>query len=1191
MNIKFLLASVFFLIECAALFSQPSANFILPPSVCLEENVAIQNVSSDATSYQWDFCEGDLTNSLVFESAGSIGEMATPTDMDIGYHGGNWIGIATSRSNNSVFRINFGSDINDRIFTIQNLGNINGLLSGPDPVKLIYDGAEWFAFMINTNNSTLIRVRFGDTLLNEPIAEVILTGIGGNVVGGLDIAKDEGNYIAVVTNSGLNKLTLVNLGSDLKTNPSPSDVITTTGSSIGTGLDDILLKEYNGRWYAFTGSINDSRVRRYDFGSSLYSDALPTRITPSLSSTQFRGIEIGLDAGEYYGIVITNFGELYRLNFGNDLENLSPTVTALASTPLYNRQFHLELIKSNSFWNIISMNAIDETLVYASFQNHCELNQYSSIEETPYNIMYRNAGVFYVSLTAYNDSGESDMSLQTLTVSSQTAPDIDLTSQNICLSSPVNFSSINTSGNINSYNWNFGDGNSSTSANPNHTYASAGEYTVTLEVTSPDGCENFTQKDITIFPEPAPAFSLPSGTICTNDTYLFENTTPGNYDGNISYEWFVNGVSVATTEDLSYEFPTGGAKEIKLVATIPGCSVESVQNISDVSVGPVAQFTVNDDCVGKALQFNNTSTGDITSTHWDFGNGFTSNLENPLFQYAAPGTYDVTLTLTNSAGCQTSKVLEVNVYELPDVQFTNDLSCEGTPTAFTDETTVGDANVASWKWSFDDPSSGNNTSTDRNPTHTFTTSGAFDVKLVAQTTNGCKDSVQQVVNVKQAPVADFEYDKLCINEAVQFTDTSDPVPGQGITTWSWDLGGVFSAEQNPEATFQFALDYNIGLTVTSENLCTSTTYKTVSVKPAPSVSFGVEQACDNSEAHFFDTTDPLGDPITSRSWNFANQATSVDSSAYHAFSQVGNYDVSLTIMTENGCDYSVTQPIQINEAPTAAFEPSVTFGAPPLDVEFTNQSVGADSFQWIFEEGNTSDIENPTYTFTEEDSYDVKLVASDENGCNDTTTHRINVLYPDLDIVLTALNRNPTDATEVILTVGNNGTVTIDSFKASIDLGNQAIIEKVINQTLNPRVSAGAPVQSVNINLGFNIDPQSLDYLCVTVTPMFEGLEENDLANNTRCINLSNNQTVILAPYPNPASNQLHLQIISNDRNSATIQLFSTRGDLVKNIEIDALSAGMNNILINTADIDKGIYMIKASSGGKTAMYKVVVEN
>ncbi|UII33368.1 PKD domain-containing protein [Fulvivirga ulvae] len=1191
MNIKFLLTSVFFFIECVALFSQPSANYTLPSLVCLEENVAIQNLSSDATSYQWDFCEGDLTNSLVFESVGSISAMATPTDMDIEYHDGNWIGIATSRSNNSVFRINFGSEINDKIFTIQDLGNINGLLSGPDPIKLIYDGAEWFAFIINANNSSLIRVRFGNSLLNEPIAEVLLTGIGGNVVGGLDIAKDGGSYIAVVTNSSLNKLTLVSLGSDLTINPSPSDVITTTGSSIGTGLDDILLKKYNGNWFAFTGSISDSRVRRYDFGGSLFSDALPTRITTTLSSTQFRGIEIGIDAGEYYGIVITNFGELYRLNFGSDLENLSPTVTPLASTPLYNRQFHLELIKSNSFWNIISMNAVDETLVYATFQNDCELNQYSSEDESPYSIKYQNAGTFYVSLTAYNDSGENDMSLQTITVSSQAAPDIDFTSQNLCLTSSINFSSINTSGNINSYNWNFGDGNSSTSANPNHTYASVGDYTVTLEVISSDGCENFTQKDITIFPEPAPAFNLPSGAICTNDTYLFENTTPGNYDGNISYEWFVNGVSVATTEDLSYEFPTGGAKEIKLVATIPGCSVESVQNISNVSVGPVAQFTVNDDCVGKALQFNNTSTGDITSTHWDFGNGFTSNLENPLFQYAAPGTYDVTLTLTNSAGCQTSKVLEVNVYELPDVQFTNDLSCEGTPTAFTDETTVGDANITSWSWSFDDPSSESNTSTDRNPIHTFTTDGAFDVKLVAQTTNGCKDSVQQVVNVKPAPVADFEYDKLCINESVQFMDASEPVPGEDITTWSWDLGGVFSAEQNPVTTFQFAIDYSIGLTVTSENLCTATTYRTISIRPAPSVTFGVEQACDNAEAHFFDTTDPLGDPVTSRSWNLANQATSEDSSAYHAFNQAGSYDVGLTIITENGCDYSVTQSIQINEAPTAAFEPSVTFGAPPLDVEFTNKSVGANNFQWIFEEGSTSDNVNPTYTFTEESPYDVRLVASDENGCNDTITHRINVLDPNLDIVLTAINRNPADETEVILTVGNNGTVTIDSFKASVDLGNQATVEKVISQTLNPRVSSGAPVQSVNINLDFSIDPQSLDYLCVTLIPLFDGLEESDITNNTKCINLDDNQTVILAPYPNPASDQLRIQIISNDQNPATIQLYNAKADLVKEIEINRLLVGMNNILINAADIDKGLYVLKVSVAGKTAMYKVIVEN
>ncbi|MBL6446877.1 PKD domain-containing protein [Fulvivirga sp. 29W222] len=1147
-------------------------------------NGAIQVESSAAGSVQWDFCAGDLystpSSSIVLNNSSFLRSRS----LQLVNENGSWYGFAISTTDNTLLRMFFGDDLtNTPVFT--NLGSLSGAFSSVYAFDMIeYNGVPYI-FAANSGNSTIVRLAFVNGLNDLP--DVLNLGNFGllSSANSISVEEDNGNYYGFVSsNTSIVRLSfgtnLLNLTPTISSYP-------VSGSSSLRGLD--LIKDCSS-WYGILLSYGNFKIYSLSFsggslgGTPVFTE-LPTAVTTRFPAT----IKLVNEGGKFFGFIQSAEGNLYRITFGDHISDFVYNTEDLGKLTLSSQNFALDIQNIDSKWYAFNIDLLNRNLASHSFNNTCSASITTS-ESQSESISYSQAGQYVVSLRTIENEAIS-YHRDTIMISSAVAPDIDFTSQNICLSSPVNFSSINASGNIVSYNWDFGDGNSSTAAAPNHTYASAGSYMVTLAVSSSDGCENFAKKGITIYPEPTPSFNFPSSTICTNDTYVFENTTPGSYNGNISYEWFVNGASVSTAENLNYEFLTGGAKEIKLVATIPGCSAEVIQTISDVSIGPVAQFTVNDDCVGKALQFNNTSTGDITSVHWDFGNGFTSNLENPLFQYATPGTYNVTLTLTNSAGCETSKIQEVNVYELPDVQFTNELSCEGISTVFTDETTVGDANLASWNWDFDDPTSGSNISADRHPTHVFTTSGAFDVKLVVQTTNGCKDSLQQVVNVKPAPEAGFEYDKLCINEPIQFMDASVPVPNEDITDWSWDLGGIYSAVQNPERTFEFALDYSVGLTVTSENLCTSTIYKTVSVKPEPTVIFGVEMACDNADAHFFDTTDPMGDSIISRSWDFDGLATSIDSSSYYAFNQTGNYNVGLTIMTENGCDYSITQSIQINAAPTAEFEPSVTFGAPPLEVEFTNRSEGANSFQWTFEEGNTSGSTNAVYTFTEENSYDVKLVATDENGCNDTITHRINVLYPDLDILFTALNRNPVDETEVILTVGNNGTVTIDSFKTFIDLGNQATIEKVISQTLNPRTSAEAPLQFVNINLGFNIDPRSLDYLCVTLVPLFEGLEESEISNNTKCINLNNDETVILAPFPNPASNQLYLQIISEKVNSATVQLFDTKGDLIKSIDFNELPAGMSNIHINTADINSGIYVLRAYAGGKTAMYKVIVDN
>lgn len=1157
-------------------------------TACVDENLIFNNTAAGDIQYKWDFCPGSLDNSLSDVSLTDIASANQPFALDYTIQGDSTVVFFVNRGSNTLFRALFANGPTDSPEIIS-LGNVGTLLNKPSAVQVTSNSGNWYV-VVGNDNGEIITINFGSSIFNTSPSAALSFSLGVAGLRGMEfIHSSTGKYLFITAGASTGKVYTLKYSGSLSVAP----VLINNSISAGSNPTGISFFNDCGTWIGVVASTSSNQVLQLNYGADLSS--IPEVSTlAGVSAPQ--GITLVKDLNNYFVFATSTADNKVHRFFLKGSFDAIPSLTTVADLKA-GAVVAFDIVKYKGDHFPLGIGFSTKDLEIMKFENDCDASVHFSDEGEPAGVSYTTSGWKFIEVTETDVDNTVRVDIDSVYI--KKLPMADFSAAEKCTDNPVKFSDISVSSDteVIGWSWDFGDpgsggSNTSTLPNPTHIYSLPGEYTVSMTVTDECGKVVNASKTVQVYNtnDLQPDFSFPA-TVCSNGAINFTDQTSFTDDTPVAWSWDFGGQGGSVEQNPTFIFSEPNDYNVVLtVVGISGCE-QSVMKTISVIAGPSPSFTVNDDCVGKALQFNNTSTGDITSTHWDFGNGFTSNLENPLFQYAAPGTYDVTLTLTNSSGCQTSKVLEVNVYELPDVQFTNDLSCEGTPTAFTDETTVGDANVASWKWSFDDPSSGNNTSTDRNPTHTFTTSGAFDVKLVAQTTNGCKDSVQQVVNVKQAPVADFEYDKLCINEAVQFTDTSEPVPGQGITTWSWDLGGVFSAEQNPEATFQFALDYNIGLTVTSENLCTSTTYKTVSVKPAPSISFGVEQACDNAEAHFFDTTDPLGDPITSRSWNFANQATSVDSSAYHAFSQVGNYDVSLTVMTENGCDYSVTESIQINEAPTAVFTPSVTFGAPPLDVEFTNKSVGADSFNWIFEEGSTSDIANPTYTFTEENSYDVKLVASDENGCSDTTTQRINVLYPDLDIVLTALNRNPSDETEVILTVGNNGTVTIDSFQAAIDLGNQAIIEKIVAQTLNPRVSAGAPVQSVNINLGFNINPQNLDYLCVTVTPIFEGLEESDLANNTKCINLSDNQTVILAPYPNPASNQLHLQIISNDRNSATIQLFSTRGDLVKNIEIDALSTGMNNVLINTADIDKGIYMIKASSGGKTAMYKVVVEN
>ncbi|MDX1628972.1 MAG: PKD domain-containing protein, partial [Fulvivirga sp.] len=639
--------------------------------------------------------------------------------------------------------------------------------------------------------------------------------------------------------------------------------------------------------------------------------------------------------------------------------------------------------------------------------------------------------------------------------------------------------------------------------------------------------------------------------------------------------------AVSTERDLIYNFDNGGTFNIKLITSIPGCSHEVVKSV-DIIAGPEPDFTVNDDCVGALFQFNNTTTGaDIISYEWDFGNGFMSNQENPdPFEYSAPGTYTVTLITENASGCITSIQKSVTVYDLPNVNFSNELACEQAPTQFTDLSSVNNANIMAWEWDFNDPESVSNSSSEQNPTHVFSSAGTYNVKLIVTSTFGCIDSLVQTVTVKDAPIADFTWDKICIGEEVQFQDESEAVPGEVLTSWAWDLGGVFSDQQNPTATFDFPIDYNVSLSVTSQNKCTNTIEKVISVNPAPEVEFAIAQACDNQPVHLYDTTEPVVDPIVSREWDFDGLGSASDSSVFFQFPSSGDYNVSLSLLTAEGCDYSGQQAVTINEAPEAAFEVSADFGAPPFEVAFTNNSGDVSMYHWDFDDGDISDAKNPVHVFEQEGTFEVMLAIENNNGCRDTATQVINALFPRLDITLEQLT---VIDNQLILTMINNGTIRLDSMKALIDFGNEVVIEEKIKSTLLPAENPSA----VNHSLALNLFSKNVDYVCVTLEAYLEDQPDVNRYDNTKCHNFEL-PVVFIKPFPNPARDQLNIAIISQFAREGALRIIDSKGKVVREMSIEGIR-GRNVITIDATEFRHGIYYIEAVYGGASSTSRVMI--
>ncbi|MCC6726503.1 MAG: choice-of-anchor B family protein [Saprospiraceae bacterium] len=269
----------------------------------------------------------------------------------------------------------------------------------------------------------------------------------------------------------------------------------------------------------------------------------------------------------------------------------------------------------------------------------------SSTEQHPV-VVYNEAGSFDVTLTVTNTAGTSEMVMASA-INVGVAPQAGFTVQ--LNDFTATFS--NTSTNAQSYVWDFGDGNNtSTEANPVHTYASNGTYTVSLTATNDCGTSTTTFDVIIQLLAPNADFAGLADGVCAPVTVEFFDQSTGDVT---SWEWtFPGGNPPTSTEQnpvVVYNSP--GVYDVDLVVTGPGgTDALEFQNVFPVYGPPTIgfDFTVTD----LAVSFANTSINADTYA-WDFGDGVgTVSVPNPEYQYAAPGTYQVTLTISNECGTE-----------------------------------------------------------------------------------------------------------------------------------------------------------------------------------------------------------------------------------------------------------------------------------------------------------------------------------------------------------------------------------------------------------------------------------------------------------------------------------------------------------------------------------------------------------
>ena len=531
---------------------------------------------------------------------------------------------------------------------------------------------------------------------------------------------------------------------------------------------------------------------------------------------------------------------------------------------------------------------------------------------------------FEVTLTAHDDLGCADSATQEVNVFPAAAFELALSTDTVCSPLALSMPTIPGAQNV---LWNFGDGSTGVGQNASHVWTNSGDElmtaTVSFEAVTANGCIGSASTTIHIKPQPVAEFTV------------------------------------------------------------------------DIDAG----------CAPLSVQFNNAST-QSDAYAWDFGNGNVSTEVNPNHAFSTADeteVFEVTLTATDALGC--SSILHREITVFPAAEFTlaltNDSVCS--PLELTMPAVPGGENIA---WDFGDGTNATGQSPDHSWINETGSLMSAVVSFTGETSSGCVGTASTTVYIKPQPVADFTADALAGCEPLENAFTNNSTNGDLYIWNFGDelIPGIVNNASTVEHTF-FSVEsdamstFDVTLLAIDELGCSDERTIAIEVSPAPVFELALETVEGCSPLTL---TMPEIQGATSTYWAFGDGTMSNEATPTHNWTNSSNELVTQTIDFQGfnafGCAGNASADVSIKPQPVANFDLSDEVGCAPLEIELTNNSVQADSFTWSYGNGagaNLNSIASHAYTFEGESEiveYTVSLTATHSLGCADVQEKTVTVL-------------------------------------------------------------------------------------------------------------------------------------------------------------------------------------------------------
>ena len=614
-------------------------------------------------------------------------------------------------------------------------------------------------------------------------------------------------------------------------------------------------------------------------------------------------------------------------------------------------------------------------------------------------------GSFLVTLTAINKEGcKSQFTFNKPIVIAPPSVKLRNIPENGCVPLTVSPSfDVQSLTSIADYEWNFGDGTVLKGLNPVHIYTNPGMYTLTLTVTTADGCASSSSQKIEVGSKPVLSFTATPRNACAIDSVTFTNTSQPS---SALYTWLFGDGTTSSVYSPKHEYNDTGWFQVKLAVNNNGCidTISSEREYIYIKA-PIARFMAKPNCaISYQYQFVDQSLFDKDSEgrrtwKWEFPDGTVAHTQTPpIYTFPGPGTYPITLTISNGNCMHKSKQLVRIEDKKPDFTFNSNNTCK--PVTFTFKAiTPATQNVVSYKWEFN---GFDTVTTQPELTYLFNTAGNFDLKLTTTDIFGCVNSVTKPVLVTGVKAA-FTRSNIedCKKMTATFRDASESFGQLKINSWKWDFGDGTQLHKSDNASVEHvyakAGKYIVKLTVRDASGCTDSTTMTdeitiLDLRPDFTINdkacLGFPVAYENKSTGQYVSFD----------WDFGDATKKAYTrTGEHIFKDTGYYDIKLLMTDQLGCKDSLVKKQYVHIAqPVADFKvrDSISY-CPPFDVNFTNTSSFFSKVTWKIGDERSNDIDHRKL-FTIPGAYKVQLnVVSPDGRCKANTTKTITLYNPE----------------------------------------------------------------------------------------------------------------------------------------------------------------------------------------------------